>query len=81
MTPFFPMSSPAKVPQASSYILSYNRAPLDPAILILLSDQEILSLPCTCLLYPRNQAPFLQVSSRIFNKDTLILLFQFMSPS
>lgn len=40
----------------------------------------MLSLPCTCLLCPRNQAPFLQESTRLSNKDTIILLFQFVSP-
>lgn len=78
MTSFFPLSSSTEVLQAS-YILDHYRAPLHPAILMLLSDQDMLSPPCTCLLYPWNLAPFLQVSSRFFN-NTIILLFRLMSP-
>lgn len=52
MTSFFLLSSFAEIPQAS-YILDHNRACLHPEILMLLSDQEMLSIPCTCLLYPR----------------------------
>lgn len=78
MTPFFPLSSSAMVPQAS-YILSHNRASLGPTILKLLNDQKMLSLPCTQLFCPRNQAPFLQVGSGLSKKNTLMLSFQLVT--